>query len=118
MHKKRRDVAQTIHQTLIPAERSQDRAAIETTECLLAALKGRQRAHVPLATGLKAITYLSDAAFKAIEARNLIILAHGELAEVASDVGLDIRAWGPTEDCPSPGLVGPTTNVIPLARSA
>jgi hypothetical protein len=118
MLKNQRIAARAVYGTLLPAERSQDRAAIDATRCLLAVLEGRQAGEFRLDTGIDAISLLSEASAKAIDARNLMVQAHAELASVADEVGIDVRSWGPTRECPEPGFAGAHTTVVPLLRSA
>ena len=118
MLKERLAAAFAVKDTLLPAERAQDKAAIFTTRCLLAALEGRASANLGIDTGLEAIGYLNAAASKAIEARELMVRAHAELATIPSRIGLEPFGWGPTRECPEPGFTEASDKIVPIAAAA
>ena len=49
---------------------------------------------------VQAIELLKESAVMAIDARALLVKAHGELAKIPGQIGLNVVAWGPTGDCP------------------
>lgn len=100
MLKERRNAADCVRSSFLAAEAIQDQAAIQTTKCLLDALEARASANLALGTGIQAIELLKESAVMAIDARALLVKAHGELAKIPGQIGLNVVAWGPTGDCP------------------
>lgn len=99
MLKQRRNAADAIRAEFLPAEKAADEAAIRAARCLATALEARASSGVPIGTGLAAINHLARSAALALEAREAMIEAHRELADLPKIVGLD-EIWGPTSDCP------------------
>jgi hypothetical protein len=62
MLKQRRAAAEAVRSSFLPAEHSQDQAAIQAARCLATALEIRASANLPLGTGLDAIAHLSRGA--------------------------------------------------------
>jgi len=100
MLKERRDAAEAVRSTFLPAEQAQDEAAIRAARCLATALEARARANLPLGTGLAAIGHLSQGAALAVQARQSFIEAHRALAELPHEVGLGVVGWGDGQGCP------------------
>jgi hypothetical protein len=100
MLKERREAAEAVRSTFLPAEHAQDEAAIRAARCLATALEARARANLPLATGLVAIEHLSQGAALAVQARQSFIEAHRALAALPNEVGLGVVGWGDGQGCP------------------
>jgi hypothetical protein len=109
MLKERRAAAEAVRSSFLPAEHSQDQAAIQAARCLVTALEGRANANLPLGTALGAIAHLSRGTALAVEARQSFIEAHRMLAEVPGEIGLGAVGWGDSGGCPpieKPGAAG------------
>jgi hypothetical protein len=100
MLKERRAAAEAVRSSFLPAEQSQDRAAIQAARCLVTALEGRASANLPIGTALDAIAHLSRGTALAVEARQSFIEAHRMLAQVPGEIGLGAVGWGDGGGCP------------------
>lgn len=100
MLKERRAAAEAVRSSFLPAEHSQDQAAIQAARCLATALEVRASANLPLGSGLDAIAHLSRGTALAVEARQSFIEAHKKLVEIPQEIGLGAVGWGDSGGCP------------------
>jgi len=96
---KRLNAARQVRADFLKAEAAQDVAAIEAMRCVLTALEQRSAANLPLNIGLDALARLNRAAQLSLEARNEMILAHPEMAQLPAQIGLE-RMAGDVGECP------------------
>jgi hypothetical protein len=98
MLKERRYAVDQVRHDFLKAEAAIDRAAIDAANAMATMLQQRAMANLPLGTGAKAIQLMNDMAALIVQARQLAIDVHGELAQIPAEIG--IRNYGDTSPCP------------------
>lgn len=98
MLKERRHAVDQVRHDFLKAEAAIDRAAIDAANCMASMLQQRAMANLPLGTGAKAIQLMNDMAGLIVQARQLAIDVHGELAMIPDEIG--VRSYGDTSPCP------------------
>lgn len=99
MLKERRHAVEQVRADFLKAEAAVDQAARDAANAMATMLNQRAVANLPLGTGAKAIQLMNDMAALIVQARQLAIDVHGELAMIPDEIG--IRAFGDTSPCPA-----------------
>ncbi|QXQ07438.1 hypothetical protein KX816_05270 [Sphingosinicellaceae bacterium] len=90
----------TVKSEFLAAEAAQDEAAIRTVRAVVAMLEARRDANVPMGVGVDEIAKATRAAVLSIEARQILIETHPELAKLPAMIGLGAWAYGDDGVCP------------------
>ncbi len=114
MLKERRHAVDQVRHDFLKAEAAIDRAAIDATNCMATILQQRALANLPLGTASKAIQLMSDMSALMVQARQLAIDVHAELAMIPAEIG--VKNYGDISRCPpvalTPQPATPTLRVV------
>ena len=100
MLKQRRQAAEKVATHLFAVEQGVDAAITRAAQFTAAMIEARTEANLSAVVGQAELALASRATALMIEARQLIIDAHKQLAQTRIDVGLREVSFGDTAECP------------------
>ena len=100
MLEQRLSAVRTVRSEFLAAEAAQDEAAIRTVRAVAAMLEARRDANIPMGIGLNEIAKATRAAVLSIEARQVLVETHPELAKLPAMIGLAAFGYGDDGVCP------------------
>ena len=100
MLKQRRQAAEKVATHLFAVEEGVDAAISRTAQFTAAMIEARVEANLSAVVGQAELALASRATALMVEARQLIIEAHKQLAQTRIEVGLREMAFGDTAQCP------------------
>ncbi|WP_338503994.1 hypothetical protein V6R86_09290 [Sphingomonas kaistensis] len=102
MLNKRHEIAQTVANALLPAERNLDAAIVNNAQLTIAVVEGRTAARLPLTTGQAGLELVAQATANLVQARGFLAQAHAEFRKTQREIGLDAFSYGDVAECPEP----------------
>ncbi|MDB5672566.1 MAG: hypothetical protein JWO25_3525 [Alphaproteobacteria bacterium] len=100
MLKQRRQAAEKVAAHLFAVEEGVDAAISRTAQFTTAMIEARAEANLSAVIGQAELALASRATALMVEARQLIVDAHKQLAQTRIDVGLREVSFGDTSECP------------------
>jgi hypothetical protein len=100
MLKQRREAAEKVATHLFAVEEGVDNAISRAAQFTTAMIEARAEANLSAVVGQAELALASRATALMVEARQLIIDAHKQLAQTRIDVGLREISFGDTAECP------------------
>jgi hypothetical protein len=100
MLKQRRQAAEKVAAHLFAVEEGVDTAISRTAQFTTAMIEARAEANLSAVIGQAELALASRATALMVEARQLIVDAHKQLAQTRIDVGLREVGFGDSSECP------------------